>query len=59
MIIKTLEKKGGSAFQSELQRAIPIPKTTLWRHIKKLERMGIVRIEKVGNQNRVVLVKKR
>ncbi|ADM28399.1 conserved hypothetical protein [Ignisphaera aggregans DSM 17230] len=59
MIIKSLEKKGGSAFQSELQRAIPIPKTTLWRHIKKLERMGIVRIEKVGNQNRVVLVKRR
>ncbi len=58
MIIKSLEKRGGSALQSELQKDIPIPKTTLWRHVKKLEKMGIVKIEKVGIQNRVILTRK-
>lgn len=59
MIVKSLEKRGGSALQSELQKDIPIPKTTLWRHIKKLEKLGIVRIEKLGTQNRIILTKKR
>lgn len=57
-ILKSLEKRGGSALQSELQKDVPIPRTTLWRHVKKLERLGYVKVEKVGPQNRVVLVKK-
>jgi len=58
-IIKALEKRGGSAMQSELQKELAIPKTTLWRHVRKLERTGILRVEKVGQQNRLVLAKKR
>ncbi|MEM1645163.1 MAG: winged helix-turn-helix transcriptional regulator [Ignisphaera sp.] len=57
-VIKSLEARGGSALQIELQNDINIPKTTLWRHIKKLEKLGIVKVEKIGFQNRVVLVKK-
>lgn len=57
-IIKILDSKGGSALQTELQNEISIPKTTLWRHIKKLEKLGILRVEKVGLQNRIVLIKK-
>ncbi len=57
-ILKSLEKRGGSALQSELQKDVPVPRTTLWRHVKKLEKLGYVRIEKVGLQNKVVLVKK-
>ncbi len=57
-IIKILNSKGGSALQTELQDEINIPKTTLWRHIKKLEKLGILKIEKVGLQNRIVLIKK-
>ncbi|MCX8167921.1 MAG: winged helix-turn-helix transcriptional regulator [Ignisphaera sp.] len=57
-IIKVLDAKGGSALQAELQNSINIPKTTLWRHIRKLEKLGIVRIEKVGLQNRIILVKR-
>jgi len=57
-IIKILESKGGMALQTELQDNINIPRTTLWRHIKKLEKLGIVRIEKIGLQNRIVLIKK-
>lgn len=57
-IIKILDAKGGSALQSELQSSINIPKTTLWRHIKRLEKLGIIRIEKVGLQNKITLIKK-
>lgn len=57
-IIKILESKGGTALQTELQDNINIPRTTLWRHIKKLEKLGIVKIEKIGLQNRIVLIKK-
>ncbi len=57
-ILRALEKRGGSALQSELQKDVAIPRTTLWRHVRKLEKLGYVRIEKVGLQNRVVLVKK-
>jgi len=57
-ILKALETRGGSALQTELQNDVKAPRTTLWRHVKKLEKMGIVKIEKVGLQNRVKLVKK-
>ncbi|MEM4896228.1 MAG: winged helix-turn-helix transcriptional regulator, partial [Ignisphaera sp.] len=57
-IIKILGAKGGSALQTELQNSVNVPKTTLWRHIKKLEKFGIIRVEKVGLQNRIVLIKK-
>uniref|UniRef100_A0A7C5YWM7 Winged helix-turn-helix transcriptional regulator n=1 Tax=Ignisphaera aggregans TaxID=334771 RepID=A0A7C5YWM7_9CREN len=57
-IIKILETKGGMALQTELQDNINIPRTTLWRHIKKLEKLGIVKVEKIGLQNRIVLIKK-
>lgn len=57
-IIKALEARGGSALQTEIQEDVKVPRTTLWRHIKKLERLGIVRVEKVGLQNRVILVRK-
>ncbi|MEM1560538.1 MAG: winged helix-turn-helix transcriptional regulator [Ignisphaera sp.] len=57
-IIKILSVKGGSALQTELQNSVNVPKTTLWRHIKKLEKFGIIRVEKVGLQNRIILIKK-
>jgi uncharacterized membrane protein len=56
-IIRELKVRGGSALQSELQDSINVPKTTLWRHVKRLERLGVVRVEKVGLQNRVTLVR--
>ena len=58
-ILGYLEKRGGSAFQSEIQRDLLLPKTSLWRHIRRLEREGYVRIEKIGNQNKIILQRKR
>ncbi|MEZ0290751.1 MAG: winged helix-turn-helix transcriptional regulator [Sulfolobales archaeon] len=57
-IIEVLDVRGGSIFQSELQDILRIPKTTLWRHVKRLERLGIVRVEKIGIQNKITLIKK-
>ncbi len=56
-IIRRLKMKGGSALQSELVRELGIPKTTLWRHIKKLEKLGFIRIVKEGRTNRLYIVK--
>ncbi len=54
-IIEVVEKSGGSILQSELQKRLGVPKTTLWRHIRKLERMGIIQVVKEGGYNKIVL----
>lgn len=57
-ILEVIASSGGSILQSELQRKLGVPKTTLWRHLRKLERLGIVKIVKEGGYNKVVLVRK-
>lgn len=55
-IIRFLKKRGGRALEAELRESFPhIPKTTMWRLIKRLEKQGIVRVKKVGLQNVVEL----
>jgi len=55
LIIEELRARGGYAFQSELIKALDLPKTTVWRHLKKLEEEGLVEIRKVRGMNRVKL----
>lgn len=54
-IIKAIEQLGGEAFQSDLQKRVGLPTTTLWRRIKKLERLGYLRVEKRYGRNYVIL----
>ena len=56
-IIEALKNFGGELYQSDLQRLLGIPKTTLWRHIRKLADMGIVEIVKEGRANKIKLLK--
>jgi len=56
-ILEKVKEAGGSILQGELQNELNIPKTTLWRHVKKLEKLGYVRIVKEGPFNRLVLVR--
>ncbi len=56
-IINILVERGGEIYQSELYRLLKIPRTTLWRYIRRLEDRGIVRIKKVNRLNKIVLVK--
>jgi len=55
-VIQFLDAKGGKAFESEIRERFPdVPRTSLWRLIRRLERMGIVTIRKIGLQNLVEL----
>ncbi len=54
-ILNVLRENGGSLYQSQLQQLTNIPKTTLWRHIQRLQERQLVRVEKVGGQNKVFL----
>jgi len=55
-VVRFLKERGGRALEAELRQAFPdIPKTTMWRLVKRLEKRGIVVVEKVGVQNVVRL----
>jgi len=54
-ILRALDSLGGEAFQSDIRRLVDMPTTTLWRHIKKLERLGYVTVEKRYGRNYVKL----
>ena len=53
-----LAENDGKAFESEIRKRFPeIPRTSLWRLIRRLEKEGIVKIRKVGPGNIVELNK--
>jgi uncharacterized membrane protein len=55
-IIKFLKERGGKALEVELRERFPnIPRTTLWRMVRRLESKGIVKVKKVGLQNMIEL----
>ena len=56
-IVVFIYEKGGRVFESELRKKFLLPRTTTWRAVKRLEREGIVEIEKVDQQNLIKLRK--
>ncbi len=54
-IVAFISEKGGRVFESELRKKFLLPRTTMWRAVKRLEREGIVEIEKVDQQNLIKL----
>ena len=54
-ILEALRRAGGGAFQSELQKAVGMPSTTMWRRVKRLEKLGYVVVEKRAGRNYVKL----
>jgi len=54
-IINFLSANGGQAYESELRKKFLQPRTTMWRAVKRLERYGIIEIEKKDLQNIVKL----
>jgi len=56
-IVKFISNNGGQAFESELRKKFLQPRTTMWRAVKRLERNGIIEIEKKDLQNLVKLRK--
>jgi len=56
-LINFISANGGKAYESELRKKFLQPRTTMWRAVKRLERYGIVEIEKKELQNLVILKK--
>ncbi|HYL66429.1 MAG TPA: MarR family transcriptional regulator [Nitrosopumilaceae archaeon] len=56
-IVTFISENGGQAYESELRKKFLLPRTTTWRAVKRLEREGIVEIEKVDQQNLIKLRK--
>jgi uncharacterized membrane protein len=55
-VIRFLQERGGKAFESEIRDRFPdLPRTSLWRLIRRLERLEIVSVKKIGLQNLVEL----
>jgi uncharacterized membrane protein len=57
-IINFISENGGQVYESELRKKFLQPRTTMWRAVKRLERQGIVEIEKKDLQNVVKLTSK-
>jgi uncharacterized membrane protein len=56
-LVKFIFNNGGEALESELRKKFLQPRTTMWRAVKRLEREGVVEIEKKDLQNLVKLRK--
>ena len=56
-IVKFISDNGGEVLESDLRKKFLQPRTTMWRAVKRLERHGIIEIEKKDMQNLVKLRK--
>ncbi len=57
-LINFIFNNGGQALESELRKKFLQPRTTMWRAVKRLERQGIIEIEKKDLQNLVRIKEK-
>jgi len=57
-VIQFLAENEGKAFESQIRERFPdIPRTSLWRLIKRLEKLEIINVKKIGLENQVELKK--
>lgn len=53
-VIQFLAENEGRAFEAEIRKKFPdLPRTSLWRLVRRLERMEIVEVNKIGLENQV------
>lgn len=59
-VIEFLIDKKGKAFEAEIRERFPdMPRTSLWRLVRRLERLEIIEVKKIGLENQVELKKTR
>jgi uncharacterized membrane protein len=58
-VLKFIASKGGKVLEPEIRMNFALPKTSAWRQIKRLERMGYVKVTKIGSQNQIELVREK
>ena len=57
-VLQFLAGKGGSAFEAEIRQQFPdMPRTSLWRLVKRLEKLELVEVTRIGLENQVKLKK--
>jgi uncharacterized membrane protein len=57
-VILFLAENKGQAFESQIREQFPdIPRTILWRLVKRLEKLEIIKVKKIGLENQVELRK--
>jgi uncharacterized membrane protein len=56
-IVKFISENGGQVLESDLRKKFLQPRTTMWRAVKRLERLGVVETSKKDLQNLVRLKK--
>jgi uncharacterized membrane protein len=57
-VIQFLAEKEGKAFEAEIRERFPdMPRTSLWRLVRRLERLEIVEVKRIGLENQVQLKK--
>jgi len=57
-VIQFLTENQGKAFESQIRERFPeIPRTSLWRLVRRLEKLDIVKVKKIGLENQVELKK--
>jgi hypothetical protein len=54
-ILLYISEKEGAAFEGEIRSKFILPKTSLWRLIKRLERENLIEVTKIGGQNLIKL----
>ena len=58
-VLNFIQEKGGRVLEPEIRMKFALPKTSAWRQIKRLERLGYVKVTKIGSQNQIELLKER
>ena len=56
-VLNIIKELGGECYQYEIGRRIFLPKTTLWRIIRRLESMGYIEVIKIRGQNYIKIKK--
>lgn len=54
-VLEFLADREGAVFESEIRTKFELPKTTVWRLVKRLEREDLIEIRKSGGQNLIKL----
>lgn len=57
-VLDFISEKGGKVLEPEIRTRFALPKTSGWRQIKRLERLGYVKVTKIGSQNQIELLKR-
>jgi uncharacterized membrane protein len=54
-LLELLAEEQGAAFERDIRRKLLLPKTSVWRLVRRLEREELVEVIKVGSQNLIKL----